>query len=545
MADAFANPDNGNIPDAGKHPIAFPTAIGFGRVTSVRANNAVVYKINSLEDTANPGDGKITYRECAKALQVTSPYNIPAGRPRYCVFDVSGSIQLQSEAWITVPKIYIAGQTSPGGIEFRLGSNYNPVDSLIDTRRGGDHLIARHIRARLGEHANRPSDNGDSIRFNGTRYQILDHVTSMYGTDESIEAGCTDCTIQWSIIGPNICRDAGHSSALHCKTFFLKPGNRVSVAYNLSQHGVQRGLNVAPGVLRAVAGNTSQVDVLNNVIYNFVEEGGLISNQFGSVYANYIGNTYFRGAVWTDKNGNYWPALYNGATTGPVGFSIYMKDNVSPRNRISGQFGSTVTDFFKDAVGFFNGVTPSTICGTTSNGLENCAINGKDVVQNNGFVTAPGINGKQFEDWMISSPMQAMRNILSFGGADLCRDGSCRDNIDRAFIDDLRTCDSPPYLVDNPSTITSAASLGGYARFNATGGAKRDSDNDGMPDDWENLYSNTDANVWDANEDTDGDGYPNIEEYLNMLAQDHLRYRDIYTAGKGALPAYNCGRPQV
>ncbi|MBY6128411.1 hypothetical protein KUW15_06770 [Qipengyuania aquimaris] len=503
----------------------------------------MVYKINSLEDTANPDDGKITYRECAKALQVNSPYSIPAGRPRYCVFDVAGSIVLQSEAWIQTPKIYIAGQTSPGGIELRLGANYDPVDSLIDTRRGGDHLIARHIRARIGEHPDRPSDNGDAVRFNGTRFQILDHVTAQYGTDESIEASCTDCTIQWSIVGPNICRDAGHSSALHCKTLFLKPGNRVTLAYNLSQHGVQRGLNVAPGVLRAPTGTVSQVDALNNVIYNFVEEGGLISNQYGSVYANYIGNVYFRGSVYTDKNGNYWPALYNNATTEPFGFSIYMKNNVSPRNRISGQFGSTVTDFFRDAVGFFKGVVASTVCGVTSNGLQDCSRSGKNVVQDSSIVVAPGTQ-KTFEDWMIASPMQGMRNVLAYAGAELCRDGTCRDNIDRAFVEDVRSCDSAPYLVENPADIRTAASVGGYARISATGGAKPDRDNDGMPDEWEDLYSNTNANVWDANEDADGDGYPNIEEYLNMLAQDHLRYRDIYSSGKGALPAYNCGRPQ-
>ena len=39
------------------------------------------------------------------------------------------------------------------------------------------------------------------------------------------------------------------------------------------------------------------------------------------------------------------------------------------------------------------------------------------------------------------------------------------------------------------------------------------------------------------------DGYPNIEEYLNSLAQDDLRYAGFIGSGQGALPAYNCGRP--
>lgn len=542
-AAAFANPDDGGIPDRAIHPMAFPTAIGYGRVTSVRSSNAVVYKINSLEDTADPNDGKITYRECAKALPVNSPYSIPAGRPRYCVFDVSGAITLQSEAWITTEKIYIAGQTSPGGIELRLGNNYNPVDSLLDTRRDGNHMIARHIRLRFAPHPNRPSDNGDPIRLNNTRYQIVDHVSSMYGTDESMDVTCSDCTVQWSIAGPNICRDAGHSSALHCKTWFTKPGNRMTIAYNLSQHGVQRGMNLSPGVRNGGVGDTGQIDVLNNVLYNFTEEGGLLSNQFGSVYVNYIGNTWFRGSYFTNRKGNYWPALYNRAVSGlPYGFDVYMKNNVTPRNRIAGQYGSTVTDNYLDSVGFLDGVDSTTVCGVTSNGLENCAIQGKDVVQGVRFALAPGLT-RTFEDWMISSPMQGMRNVLAFAGADLCRDGSCRDNVDKAFIEDVRTCDTPPYLVDLPNDIRTA--VAGYANLAATGGALPDRDNDGMPDAWEEQFTSTDPDKWDANDDADGDGYPNIEEYLNFVAQDHNRYRGIYDAGTGALPAYNCGRPMV
>ena len=119
---AFANPDDGAIPEASRHPLAFPTAIGFGAQANARGSNAVVYRINSLADTADPDDGLITLRECALALAVSSPYAIPAGRPRYCVFDVSGQIVVNSEMRITVDGIYIAGQTSPNGIEVVRGN---------------------------------------------------------------------------------------------------------------------------------------------------------------------------------------------------------------------------------------------------------------------------------------------------------------------------------------------------------------------------------------------------------------------------------------
>src|SRR5262249_38087040 len=41
-----------------------------------------------------------------------------------------------------------------------------------------------------------------------------------------------------------------------------------------------------------------------------------------------------------------------------------------------------------------------------------------------------------------------------------------------------------------------------------------DSDNDGMPDDWEMLYGFNKNNPADANLDSDGDGMTNLEEYL-------------------------------
>lgn len=545
-ASAFTDPDNGNIPDRGLHPIAFPTAVGFGRVTSVRSPNAVVYKINSLLDVADPNDGLITYRECALALAVNTPYAIPAGRPRYCVFDVAGAISLNSPAWITTPKIYIAGQTSPGGIEFRLGANYNPVDSLIDTRRGGDHMIVRHIRARTGEHPGRTSMNGDPIRINGTRFQIIDHVSAMFGTDESLElSGCTNCTVQWSIIGPNICRNAGHTSALHCKTFFLKPAGNVTVAYNLSQHGEQRGMNVAPGIAPVVAGTAMQIDLINNVLYHFLSESGLVSNQFGHVYANYVGNVSLRGPRFLATDGNFLIGLYGAAARNPNGFDIYASNNVTPQTRIAGQFGQTVTDPFRDAAGMVaaSGNTASTVCALSSLGQKDCSRIGKDVVQNVRPAVAPGNTALSVRAGQIASPEQAMRAVLSFAGADMCRDGTCRDNVDRLYVEDVSTCDLPPYLMESGWTSTVAAS-GGWAQI-TPGAAKADSDNDGMPDEWESRFRGTNPRVWDANADPDGDGYPNIEEYLNWAARDDVRYSGKLTSGTARLPASNCNRPRA
>jgi hypothetical protein len=53
-----------------------------------------------------------------------------------------------------------------------------------------------------------------------------------------------------------------------------------------------------------------------------------------------------------------------------------------------------------------------------------------------------------------------------------------------------------------------------FAAPPATGGSgMMDTDGDGMPDDWEMAYDFNENNPADANQDADGDGLTNLEEY--------------------------------
>jgi hypothetical protein len=47
--------------------------------------------------------------------------------------------------------------------------------------------------------------------------------------------------------------------------------------------------------------------------------------------------------------------------------------------------------------------------------------------------------------------------------------------------------------------------------------APRDSDGDGMPDDWEKSLGLDPSDAGDGPRDRDGDGYTNLEDYLNSL----------------------------
>jgi len=70
--------------------------------------------------------------------------------------------------------------------------------------------------------------------------------------------------------------------------------------------------------------------------------------------------------------------------------------------------------------------------------------------------------------------------------------------------------------------ITNPSQVGGYPKYQGTPYA--DADNDGLPDDWEKRSRLNPRDPSDASIDSDGDGYSNIDEFINAtdpLAKEH------------------------
>jgi len=63
--------------------------------------------------------------------------------------------------------------------------------------------------------------------------------------------------------------------------------------------------------------------------------------------------------------------------------------------------------------------------------------------------------------------------------------------------------------------ITDVKQVGGYPEY--SGKAYKDSDNDGMPDEWETKHKLNPNDPSDAAGDLNGDGYTNIEKYINGI----------------------------
>lgn len=106
------------------------------------------------------------------------------------------------------------------------------------------------------------------------------------------------------------------------------------------------------------------------------------------------------------------------------------------------------------------------------------------------------------------SAREAYDHVVAHAGASLWR-----DEVDSFVIAELTS------LGKKGATISDEASLGlsGAVGDVRAGTAPPDSDQDGMPDSWETAHGLSPSAADDRNGDRNGDGWTNLEEYLNGL----------------------------
>jgi MYXO-CTERM domain-containing protein len=209
---------------------------------------------------------------------------------------------------------------------------------------------------------------------------------------------------------------------------------------------------------------------INNVVYNWGSGGGLIGGHSSADWYEDIINNYF--LAGPANTGSF---LSQYASTDRV----FHQGNLVDVDRDGKLGGRAVAD------ADFKGDSPPT--------FETAAHNRPSVP-----VT-------------LLTPQAAFERIVAQAG--VC---GTRDAVDQRLITQLRSLGTAGAIVGGDD---GEAAVGGQP---ASGQAQRpagfDSDGDGMPDTWETAHGLDPANATDGSADFNGDGYTNVEKYLNELA---------------------------
>ncbi|MCD4830186.1 MAG: hypothetical protein K8R02_00080 [Anaerohalosphaeraceae bacterium] len=415
-----------------------------------------VYHVTSLYDTETPG---------------TLRYGIvSAAGPRTIVFDISGTIALSDYLDITNDNITIAGQTAPGdGIclkNFALKIN-------------ADDIIVRHMRFRPGHQA-APLTETDAVSILDGNDIILDHCSLTWAVDENLGVGNSniarsDVTIQWCIMSEGLTDPFDQGGGWgHSMAALLSPTNgnlcRVSMHHNIMSQNYKRNPYCAPYDNADII-----LDLRNNVVYNWghksIYAGAWNDPERDDVQMNLVGNYLIAG---DDTDDFYAVRAENTSIQGDIEF--YRSGNYIDNDR----------DENLDGHPWYS-----------SNIYGNYTALGSPL-------SCPAVT--------THTALQAYSLVLEQAGAGATVQSVAeRDSVDSRIVNDIETHDGG--LIDLPSEVGGWPTLSSYT-------TRTDSDQDGMPDFWENEFLLNPNDASDRNDDADGDGYTNLEEYLSWLIDE-------------------------
>lgn len=414
---------------------------GYGK-NATGGRGGTVYHVTNLNDT---GVGSL--RDA-----VSQPN-------RTIVFDVAGYIDMQTTLYIEQDNTTIAGNTAPGGgIGLRIADNAPNRDTpAIEVRFGIDNLIIRHIRIRHS--TSYPGGSGaDGIYVESGTNIVIDHNSiSQYG-DEGIAVAeyetleTSRITLSNNIIGWGFTGSSKGSLATGSI-------DRVTYFQNYFTHNQIRTPAIAsdgsyPNVV-------SYMEVINNVTLGYKQALLMWNNRGTSYFAvNAIGNLYktsgnfptYRAMSLADN----FTFLQQYPELTPQETKLYPYDNYDPFRTSPTQRQDEVT---QDANG--------------GNNTSDLAEYGDELV------ATPFPTQMYNDNYPFIDGRYIMDSIAPHVGASL----PLRDSHDAIMVDDWYNSTVDKLLgYDVPATITLAS-----------GTAATDTDNDGIPDDFET------ANGWNPN----------------------------------------------
>jgi pectate lyase len=377
--------------------------------------------------------------------------------PRTVLFKVSGQIVLPQDVWIEEPDLTLIGYTAPG----------DGVEICGRVCLAANNVIMRGMRWRL-----RPPLSADGMNTQGDLHNLIfDHCSFAYGSDEALRfIGEThtfwNYTLQYCIIGPGM-------AGLGTHPYGPEIGGVGSIHHCVLQNTLSRSPEV----------DCTRLDWRNNIMFNLRSgHSKRLTSQF-----NFVNNLII--------------------------------DN--PDQPYSYQFGATANNYI---AGNFHESKGKRVPFQAGANTENTA-GGDD---HDGDL-APNSSEAMKAPWRVmpvttDNAVDLEQRLLPIVGANLPK----RDSTDTFWIQGIVTRKGKPAFWDKNDPNWKSYNQGSndrsaFMRWDSTdfpppaAGAKPavDTDGDGLPDDWELANKLDPKNPADGPADADGDGYTNLEEYLN------------------------------
>ena len=452
---------------------AFPGAEGYGALAlnECRTRPVRVWKVTNLNDS---GEG--SYRDAIENKTSSLHFDV-------IVFETGGTIVLNGRVRRDrTACVYVAGQTAPGGGIQLTSPGWSTPKVPLALSEAQDWVV-RYLRFRQNA-SDGSSAQYQNISILSSQRIVLDHISTCCSDDKEIAIDQAPelgrpvfdlITISNSIVyAPT---EASTGINIHGDPFEDIAGS-VSVIRNYMGGNKWRWPRLE---------SLSNGQVVNNVIYGWTSDGIRVGTDAAPgprLNLEWINNYYKK---------------YDPGKIEQFG-AIEYSDNLSE--------GKQGLPNFHAVGNVHSAIAPSPSDDQT---LWRWRQDKKGLVPDSAFKSSSTLSPRPVFDAVPRwGALELMQRLLPDVGAShrVTCDGTwvnARDALDATFVAEVK----------NSTWIggDGAAPYGGLPNL-LSGAPCEDADGDGMPDEYE-LRWGLDPNSWDSGADLDGDGYLNIEEYLN------------------------------
>jgi hypothetical protein len=444
---------------------SFPGAEGFGANATGGRNGSVYY---------------VTNLNCSGAGSLQNGLNQLGAK--YILFKVSGIIPCAAEVF--KGDVTIAGQTSPGGIIVR-GIIF---DEIYEQNTISRNAIIRHLRSRPKPSQTLPNQGyvlDDGLRLDGASNVIVDHCSFANAIDESVQiSNSRNITVQNCMLSETLGEHFNLGGMLMNYSTSAHPQDNISIHHNVWNRIGGRFPEISCESPYC-SSNPLNVEITSNLFwdqqietwYNSCTTGGSDCKNF-RLNMNYTNNF----------------SVVRNTYNGPLASADFL-NNSNNKLFVSGNKMNSYAQYADYQLFYccndFNTNAPNTNLGAA-----------QKLTSRNAFPLISPTIATDLKEY-------AIKNVGAFP----------RDPMDRRLINPISQNLLATQAINGVDYFNDAFQLD----FTTQPIAPTDSDNDGMPNDWE-TNNGLNPSVQDHNgtqlskKFTGIEGYTNLECYLNELS---------------------------